>query len=336
MLGCSLPVAGSGALPGRRLRSRSRDAASPSREVRDRVPVGPWRLDQRRQVLEPGSDRKTPQRPCGPSSPWPRLAWWSRLAPRGTLESLTWTHRSRLRPDLRVVLSRARRRARRGEPISKPAANRWQQSRQVPSRFPPPAASTSSASSSKFLPQRPLGPGRVLEQERAAVRPLERLADHLAGPLHRGPVRLPLARARVEHDPVARRSPSPTRSACCSEASDLRRISELLGRAVDQVDGVDDDGFDPRAVHRLAEGGEVLVAVGGRPPHPRALVKDLDRVGSRARRRARARWPARPLWKHGLRSAPEPSFPAARSHRRHPTDGLGATPDTRGLARIGH
>ena len=34
------------------------------------------------------------------------------------------------------------------------------------------------------------------------------------------------------------------------------------------------------AVHRLAEGGEVLLAVVGRPPHARALVEDLDRFAT--------------------------------------------------------
>ena len=46
---------------------------------------------------------------------------------------------------------------------------------------------------------------------------------------------------------------------------------------------MDHHRLDRRAVHRLAEGGEVLVAVAGRPPHPRALVEDLDRVAAAAR-----------------------------------------------------
>ncbi len=42
---------------------------------------------------------------------------------------------------------------------------------------------------------------------------------------------------------------------------------------------MDHDRFDWRVRHRLPEGGEVILAVFGRPPHPRALVEDLDRVG---------------------------------------------------------
>ena len=59
----------------------------------------------------------------------------------------------------------------------------------------------------------------------------------------------------------------------------LAQLSVLAG-AVDQVDGVDHHRFDPRGVHRLAEGGEVLLAVVGRPPHARALVEDLDRFAA--------------------------------------------------------
>ena len=54
----------------------------------------------------------------------------------------------------------------------------------------------------------------------------------------------------------------------------------VLAGAVDQVDGVDDHRFDLGGVHRLAEGGEVLLAVVGRPPHARALVEDLDRFAA--------------------------------------------------------
>ena len=81
--------------------------------------------------------------------------------------------------------------------------------------------------------------------------------------------------------------PSPIRSAWTSEASDFLRSSASLRRAVDQVDGVDHDRVDRGSVHRLTAGGEVLLVVSRRPPHPRALVEDLDRRRSRARRRAR-------------------------------------------------
>jgi hypothetical protein len=43
---------------------------------------------------------------------------------------------------------------------------------------------------------------------------------------------------------------------------------------------VDDDGLDGAVVHRSAEGGEVGFAVGGRAPHARGLVEDLDRFAA--------------------------------------------------------
>ena len=54
----------------------------------------------------------------------------------------------------------------------------------------------------------------------------------------------------------------------------------VLRRRVDQVDRVDRDDLDPRGLHRLPERGEVIVGVAGRPPHPRALVEDLDRFAA--------------------------------------------------------
>jgi hypothetical protein len=121
--------------------------------------------------------------------------------------------------------------------------------------------------------------GGLLEQEAAAVALLERRGDHLAGPLHRGPVRLAFLSPGVEDDaggadPVA----DPQRVGQRGE----RLLPQLfvLGRAVDQVDRVDDHRFDRGGVHRLAEGGKILLAVFRRPPHPRALVEDLDRFAA--------------------------------------------------------
>ena len=51
----------------------------------------------------------------------------------------------------------------------------------------------------------------------------------------------------------------------------------VLARAVEQVDGVDQHGVDRAGGHRLAEGRDVLLAVGRRFPHARRLVEDLDR-----------------------------------------------------------
>ncbi len=43
---------------------------------------------------------------------------------------------------------------------------------------------------------------------------------------------------------------------------------------------MDHHRFDRGGLHRLAEGGEIGLAVFGRPPHPRALVEDLDRFAA--------------------------------------------------------
>jgi hypothetical protein len=40
------------------------------------------------------------------------------------------------------------------------------------------------------------------------------------------------------------------------------------------------DGLDLAALQRLIERREVLVAVRGRAPHPRRLVKDLNRLAA--------------------------------------------------------
>jgi pimeloyl-ACP methyl ester carboxylesterase len=121
--------------------------------------------------------------------------------------------------------------------------------------------------------------GGLLEQEAAAVAVLQRRGDHLPGPFHRGAVRLAFLRPGVQDDaggadPVA----DPQRVGQRGE----RLLAQLLvfGRAVDQVDGVDDHRVDRGALHRLAEGGEIVLAVAGRPPHARALVEDLDRFAA--------------------------------------------------------
>jgi hypothetical protein len=43
---------------------------------------------------------------------------------------------------------------------------------------------------------------------------------------------------------------------------------------------VDDHPFHLGGVHRLLERREIVLAIVGRPPHPRALVEDLDRVAA--------------------------------------------------------
>jgi hypothetical protein len=43
---------------------------------------------------------------------------------------------------------------------------------------------------------------------------------------------------------------------------------------------MDDHGLERAGVPRLAEGGEVVLAVARRPPGARRLVEDLDRVAA--------------------------------------------------------
>ena len=95
--------------------------------------------------------------------------------------------------------------------------------------------------------------------------------------VHRRPVRLSLPRPGVQDNPgsadaIADPQRVPQRSQRLSP--DLT----LLAGAIDQVDGVDHDGLERRVGHRLPKRFEVLVGVSGRPPHPRALMEDLDRI----------------------------------------------------------
>ena len=121
------------------------------------------------------------------------------------------------------------------------------------------------------------GAGGVLEVERALVGLGQRFVDDLAGALDRLGDVAGLRGAGVQHhadsaDPVAD-----------SQRLGQRRERLLahlaIGRgAVDQVDRVDEDGLDSARAHRLAELREVILGVGGGPPHARRLAEDLDRV----------------------------------------------------------
>ena len=73
-------------------------------------------------------------------------------------------------------------------------------------------------------------------------------------------------------------SAAPARSEVVSDASDFSRISRVLGRAVEQVDGVDQQRVDVGVRHRGAEVGDLLVGVLARLPRARVLVEDLDRA----------------------------------------------------------
>jgi hypothetical protein len=119
--------------------------------------------------------------------------------------------------------------------------------------------------------------GRVLVDDRAALRAGERLLDQLHGPLAGVRPRVVLEGAWV-HDDTDRPDAvaHPQRMGERFETLALHLL--VLGRRIDQVDHVDRDGLDARGVHRLAEGGEVVVGVAGGAPHARALVEDLNRV----------------------------------------------------------
>ena len=122
--------------------------------------------------------------------------------------------------------------------------------------------------------------GGLLEQQGAASRcPSSAAAITFAARFIDGPCGSPFCAPGCRTTPAAP-IPSPIRSAWVSEAERLLAQLLVLRRAVDQVDGVDHHRFDRRGVHRLAERGEVLLAVAGRPPHPRALVEDLDRFAA--------------------------------------------------------
>ncbi len=120
------------------------------------------------------------------------------------------------------------------------------ESRQTPMRLSPSSSSTSSASSSKLRPSVPSVPAVFSSSSGQRSVVVERLRDSLRGALHRWRVRLALARSRVHDDavgadPVA--DPQRVRERGERLGSDLA----LVGGAVDQVDGMDDDRLDRRS-----------------------------------------------------------------------------------------
>jgi hypothetical protein len=128
-------------------------------------------------------------------------------------------------------------------------------------------------------PERAARAGRVLEQQRAALGLGERVAEGLADAVHRLLVRLLHLRAGMDDDPVG-----------ADQVAELERVDErgerlapdvrVLRGAVDQVDRVDRDRADRPARHPRAELLDVRLLPARRPPHPRRLVEDLDRVAA--------------------------------------------------------
>lgn len=120
---------------------------------------------------------------------------------------------------------------------------------------------------------------RVLQVQLAALAVGQGRRDRLAGPPDGLPDVTLQGRAGVQDD------------ACRPDAlPDPQRVGQrdqrfgayvpVLAGAVEQVDGVDDDGVDGAGGHRLAEGRHVLVAVDGGLPHAGGLVEDLDRAAA--------------------------------------------------------
>jgi len=128
-------------------------------------------------------------------------------------------------------------------------------------------------------PERPAGSGGVLQVKLAALAVGERLCDRLTCARDRLADVAFLGRARVQdHAGGADRLPDAqrVRERCQRFGADVL----VVRGAVEQVDGVDQHRSDRAVGHHLAEGGDVLVAVGRRFPHARRLVEDLDRLAA--------------------------------------------------------
>ena len=145
--------------------------------------------------------------------------------------------------------------------------------------MPPPAPSISSAVWSKSRPSRPLWPAVCSSRSGQLSLSFERGGDGFRGAFDRGAERLAFLGAGVEDD-AGGADPVADPQGVGERGQGLLAQLFVFAGAVDQVDGVDHHGFDLGGVHRLAEGGEVLLAVFGRPPHARALVEDLDRFAT--------------------------------------------------------
>ena len=190
--------------------------------------------------------------PSSPSSPAPRLAWRSRFEPSGVWESFRCSERTRPRPSLRVA------------------------SRSV--ELMPFARADVIAGGEQMAGvqahAQPLAPAGCLQQRRELVERAPERAARAGGVLQvqlaalalRSAPRAIVSPARaiasptspVFAEPGCRTTPlapiaCPTRSEWVSEVSDLRADVRVLAGAVEQVDGVDQDGVDRALGHRLPE-----------------------------------------------------------------------------------
>ena len=192
-----------------------------------------------------GSDRNAAQ-PASPISPSPRFAWRSRLEPSAGHRVVDVQRAEPVDPEARVELVQHARRAspRRGcrsptrtdgrSPGRSRAARRRRQLDQ-PRELLERAA------------QRPARAGGVLEVQRAVLGLLQRLDDHLAAALQR---RSDLAVFSAEPGcSTTPRAPSaaPMRNDVVSDGQRLLAEVRVLGRRIEQVDGVDQQRVDVRA-----------------------------------------------------------------------------------------
>ena len=126
-------------------------------------------------------------------------------------------------------------------------------------------------------PQRPARARGVLQVQGAALALGQRLGDDRARALDRRADLAALRRAGVQDDGVRaeRRAGLQRRH---QRAQRVRAHLGVVGRAVEQVDGVDEQRVDGRVGHRGAKLRDLLVGVVAWLPGPRVLVEDLDRV----------------------------------------------------------
>ena len=214
--------------------------------------------------------------PSTPISPSPRLVWRSRFEPSSVIESLTCSAPRRSQPttESNSSITLPQRLARCGRRSPTRTGGRSPGTRRAASGRPP--SSISVASSSNERPSVPPAPavsssssGHVSDSASAslitsparssassdvALQRRARVQDHAHGAQ---------LRARVQRD--------------LQRLERLRAQLRVLGGAIEQVDGVDDQRLDDGAVHRLVERVDLLVAVDPRFPGSRALVEDLDR-----------------------------------------------------------
>ena len=128
--------------------------------------------------------------------------------------------------------------------MSKPLASMWHESRQTPIRLWPPARSISSRSSSNERPIVLPAPAVFSSSRRQRLRLAERVPQHLADPRRapRRAARRPWSRGGAPRRRRRSRRPSAARGS--ARRRTFFAHLAVLGRRVDQVDGVDRHRLD--------------------------------------------------------------------------------------------